>query len=454
MHKYLYFFHAIMQEQRWITHYSDIFKWIQNPDFLCLYQKLIPFFESLNLKNKKSILAVSWWADSMLMAITLLLFANERQLDLQNIHIAHCNHKIRLESENEAKAMSDFFIGLNFHLFERTENWWTDENHLRNRRYEQFSTLQEIIEADYVFLGHHLNDRVESTILHLMRGSGMNGFLNMHQIQVHPLLSNECKACRPLLSISKNNILDVCNKIWLPYFEDKTNQDSDISKRNRVRNEIMIPLCGYGEKEWNHFLTSFANIYNELEIYENSKESCLNKPILREIPKFPLWKADFSYKYIKNILNCNSDDIIYLWKELWIKIQISSTLVSERRYWLNDGKNSYKKLSNVYFFIHEKELFIIKAESNFWERKWINTEDEKLEIKDLNSINFFGFDLTIPREELIWSIVRLPKRNDIFGWKSRHRWALNQKIPMWRRDWIPLAIKDGKVIHMWKSIRR
>jgi hypothetical protein len=23
---------------------------------------------------------------------------------------------------------------------------------------------------------------------------------------------------------------------------------------------------------------------------------------------------------------------------------------------------------------------------------------------------------------------------------------------MWRRDWIPLAIKDGKVIHMWKNI--
>ena len=46
----------------------------------------------------------------MLMAITLLLFANEKQLNLQNIHIAHCNHKIRLESENEAKAMSDFFI--------------------------------------------------------------------------------------------------------------------------------------------------------------------------------------------------------------------------------------------------------------------------------------------------------------------------------------------------------
>jgi hypothetical protein len=72
----------------------------------------------------------------------------------------------------------------------------------------------------------------------------------------------------------------------------------------------------------------------------------------------------------------------------------------------------------------------------------------------MNNINFFGFSLKIPRDELIWWEIRLPQGWDTFAWKNRSRWALNQKIPMWRRDWIPLAIKDGKVIHMWKNIRK
>jgi hypothetical protein len=70
----------------------------------------------------------------------------------------------------------------------------------------------------------------------------------------------------------------------------------------------------------------------------------------------------------------------------------------------------------------------------------------------MENIRFFGFDLDIPRNELVWWEVRLPKEWDIFAWKKWSRRALNQKIPMWWRDWIPLAIKDGKVIHMWKNI--
>jgi hypothetical protein len=70
----------------------------------------------------------------------------------------------------------------------------------------------------------------------------------------------------------------------------------------------------------------------------------------------------------------------------------------------------------------------------------------------MENIRFLGFDLMIPRDELIWWEIRLPQEWDSFAWKKRSRWTLNQKIPMRWRDWIPLAIKDGKVIHMWKNV--
>lgn len=55
----------------------------------------------------------------MVVASQILYFYWKNELDLKKIHIAHCNHKIRPESEDEAKFMSEFFSGLDFHLYER-----------------------------------------------------------------------------------------------------------------------------------------------------------------------------------------------------------------------------------------------------------------------------------------------------------------------------------------------
>ena len=149
----------------------------------------------------------------MIVASHILYYFWKNELNFGNIHIAHCNHKIRPESEDEAKFMSEFFSSLDFHLFERKNLENNDENSLRNRRYSQFSSLQESTKSAFVFLGHHLNDRVESTFLNLMRGSGINGFLNMREVEEHHLLPSGCKVCRPLLNISKKEILNICNEV-------------------------------------------------------------------------------------------------------------------------------------------------------------------------------------------------------------------------------------------------
>ena len=439
----------IMKKENLIKHYTALFTEYQlNSLFFQLQKKLSKLFESLELKDEDIILAISWWADSMLVASQILYYYRVNELNLNKVHIAHCNHKIRPESEDEAKFMSEFFSGLDFHLYER--QWWNDdENSLRNRRYSQFSLLQKSTKASYIFLGHHLNDRIESTFLNLMRGAWINGFLNMHGVENHHLLPDECKVCRPLLEISKSEILNICNEMWIPFFEDKTNQDISISKRNRIRNQILNPISTYWTVNWeeNKFLESFAWIYKQLENIES-----LNSSKDLKIPSFPLRNAEFSYLRWKNILECNENDVFDLFHTL--RIQISATVVSEWKEWLSKWENGYKYIWWVYFFIHEKQLFILKAEKDFWKRKDNIEENVELKVESMDDIRFFGFDLKIPRDELLWSVIRLPQDWDSFNWKSWHRWALNQKIPIWRRNWIPLAIKNGKVIHMWKNIRK
>lgn len=431
-----------MKRENSINHYKNLFnEYPQNSLFLKLQKKLTELLNSLNLENKDIILAISWGADSMVVASQILYYFWKNDLNLNKIHIAHCNHKIRPESEDEAKFMSEFFSGLDFHLFERKDLENNDENSLRNRRYSQFSSLRKSTKSAFAFLGHHLNDRVESTFLNLMRGSGINGFLNMREVEEHHLLPDGCKVCRPLLNISKKEILNICNEVWIPYFEDKTNFDDSVSKRNRVRNQILNPLSDDSK-----FLESFAGIYKQLENIESSN----SRKDLKIMPSFPLWNAKFSYLWGKNILECNENDVFDLFHTL--KIQCSANVVNEWKDWMNQWKNGYKYISWIYFFIHEKQLFIVKADKNFRVRKKTEEENIEVRIESMDDIRFFGFDLKIPRDELIWWKIRLPHDWDIFAWKKWSRWALNQKIPMRWRDWIPLAIKDGKVIHMWKNI--
>ena len=440
-----------MQEKWEFKHYTQLFeneRITDNSSFLKLQKKLTKLLESLELENKDIILAISWGADSMIVASQVLYYFWKNELILTKIHIAHCNHKIRPESEDEAKFMSDFFSGLDFHLYERKNLKNNDENSLRNRRYSQFSLLQKSTKASYIFLGHHLNDRIESTFLNLMRGAWINGFLNMREVENHHLLPDECKVCRPLLETSKSEILNTCNEAWIPFFEDKTNQDVSVSRRNRVRNQVLNPVSMYWTENWeeNKFLESCAWIYKQLENIENSNSS----KDLKIIPSFPLWNAEFSYLWEKDIVKCNENDVFDLFHTL--KIQTSATVVNEWMNWLKSWENGYKYIWWVYFFVHEKQLFIIKAEKEFWKRENNAEENIELRVESMVNIRFFGFDLEIPRDELIWWIVRLPQDWDSFSWKKWSRWALNQKIPMRWRDWIPLAIKNGKVIHMWKNI--
>ena len=436
-----------MKKETLFEHYTDLFvEYSKDSLFFKLQKKLTKLLESLELADKDIILAISWGADSMVVASQILYFYHKNRLNINRIHIAHCNHKIRPESEIEAKFMADFFSGLDFHLYERL--WWNeDENSLRNRRYFQFSSLQKSTKASYIFLGHHLNDRVESTFLNLMRGAWINGFLNMREVENHHLLPNECKVCRPLLNSTKSEILDICNEAWIPFFEDKTNQDISVSKRNRVRNQILNPVSTYWTENWeeNKFLESFASIYTQLENFEKKWWNSFTA-----LPIFPLWNAEFSYLWNKEILSCDENDVFDLFHTL--KTQTSVTVVNEWKIRLNKWENGYKYIWWVYFFIHEKQLFVVKAEKDFWKRKGNNEENIGVLIESIGNIRFLGIDLKIPRDELMWWIIRLPQDWDTFAGKKWNRRALNQKIPMRWRDWIPLAIKDGKVIHMWKNI--
>jgi tRNA(Ile)-lysidine synthase len=104
----------------------------------------------------------------------------------------------------------------------------------REARYQVFEG--QLQGADVLFLGHHLDDQVETFFLRLLRGAGVHGLGGMPAAR--PLGSG--RLLRPLLDIPRTRLQDYAARHQLRYVEDPTNHDTDMD-RNFLRARL-LPL--------------------------------------------------------------------------------------------------------------------------------------------------------------------------------------------------------------------
>lgn len=78
--------------------------------------------ESLFPYPQKLALALSGGSDSMLMAVLMLEFWQEKGWDQDLLFFLHCNHKLRKESDDEQKTLQERFEGRNFVFFVRSQD--------------------------------------------------------------------------------------------------------------------------------------------------------------------------------------------------------------------------------------------------------------------------------------------------------------------------------------------
>ena len=106
----------------------------------------------------------------------------------------------------------------------------------RTARYEVFERY--LNPADVLLLGHHLSDQAETLIARLIRGSGVNG---LSGIPAKRQLANGATIVRPLLSLTKAQIIQEAQKLGLQWIEDESNASTDF-ERNYIRQNIMPVL--------------------------------------------------------------------------------------------------------------------------------------------------------------------------------------------------------------------
>ena len=108
------------------------------------------------------------------------------------------------------------------------------EAELRTLRYAFFEKMLRLHRSDILLLGHHADDRLETVLMRLVRGVGLEGLVApraLHKVSFYTKL-------RPLLNFSKNELRNALIACKVPFFEDTTN-DADDCLRNRIRHTLI-----------------------------------------------------------------------------------------------------------------------------------------------------------------------------------------------------------------------
>ena len=131
------------------------------------------------------------------------------------------------------------------------------EDKARKARYGAFESVMN--DRTVLVTGHHMDDQVETFMLNLMRGAGLDGLSSMPEIKSF----GDGFHGRPFLSIGKDALTEYAISAGLQWVEDESNKDS-VYDRNFIRNEV-IPLL---KTRWKN---ASSSICNSVEHIQNAK---------------------------------------------------------------------------------------------------------------------------------------------------------------------------------------
>jgi len=203
-------------------------------------------------KTAKLLLAVSGGVDSMV----LLHLLKKSKIDFE---VAHCNFNLRGEDSEKdylfvKKTCLSNDIVFNGNRFDTLkyakENGLSIQMAARQLRYKWFGEIIQHKKLNYLVTAHHQNDQTETILLNILRGKGSFTWEGMS------VLNNSI--LRPLLAISKNELIEYAKENKIDWREDSSNEKSDY-QRNFIRNTIFPQLDSVFPSVENNLL-QFAEI--------------------------------------------------------------------------------------------------------------------------------------------------------------------------------------------------
>lgn len=246
--------------------------------------------DDLVKKEDRIAVGVSGGADSMLLLWALL--DKQKQVGFY-LEVVNVNHHIREKSSDEDSLFVENFCKkrkIDYKIIDidvkklKNDKKYTLEESARIARFEVFDKVMKEDNLNKLFLAHHKNDQAETVLMNIFRGTGVGGAAG---------IKNTNKILRPLLNLSKSEILTLANEHGIAFVQDETNLDNDYT-RNYLRNVVLpqiekvyptavnnIVLFGKRCEELHSFLLSFVDD----KLLDVGKNEVLINGVVFEKPK-------------------------------------------------------------------------------------------------------------------------------------------------------------------------
>lgn len=419
--------------------------------------KLDNLITSLDLNDDEYVvIGVSTGPDSM--ALLNLLIKN---ID-KKIVCAHINHSVRKESNEEAKYLENYCKDYNL-IFEyyKIDSYEQNnfENEARTKRYAFYEEILKKYHSHTLFLAHHGDDLIETVLMKIIRGSNLEGYAG---IKTYSNLSNY-RIIRPLLSITKEDIIKYNNINNIKYFTDNTNEDTNYT-RNRIRKNI-LPLL---KKENPNVHKSFLKYSNTIQEYYNYIEDYTKKIIKEKYNSHTINIEVFKKEHLfiqKNIIYYILSEI-YQNKDNIIKENHVTSIINL----INNNKpNSFINLPQNYQAKKiYKTLYIEKINNNSSttqyliqiENKPINID--KIEIKQIDNTLEDGNNICrLNSKNITMPIYIRNKRTgdyiEVLGLNGKKKISdifIEKKIPKDIRDTYPLLVDSNDNVLWIPNIKK
>jgi len=211
----------------------------------------------------KVLVAVSGGVDSMVLLNVLVQILSKEQIE-----VAHLNHQIREDSIKSVEIVENFCLkhNLSFNLKSVDITGLARERKIgleecgREERYLFFKELKRAKGLRFIITAHTLDDLAETILGNISRGTFLHGLIGMR------LLSDEI--LRPMLDISKDEILQFAKDSKIEWHEDYTNSDTTFT-----RNFLRIMVLKVLKNRFPSFLDNmsrFSNRFIEVSDYMKS----------------------------------------------------------------------------------------------------------------------------------------------------------------------------------------
>lgn len=430
-------------------------------------QKVIDFIINNNLINEgdRIIVGLSGGADSVCLICLLNDIKDEMSFSLEAVHVHHGIRGIEAdEDENFASRICEK-LDIPFASFKRDipnearKNHESEEECGRRIRYEIFN--QEILKRDNskIAVAHHMDDQVETILFRMLRGTGIKGIAGM-KVQNGNII-------RPLLCLSKSEILDYLMEIGQDFKNDSTNEDINYS-RNYIRNEIIPKFKEINGNSLNH-ICSLSHEAMEIEEYlEQEAIEALNEALV-----------ECKKKNTQTIRKYKVENIIS--KKQVIKARIIRRIIAEAGISLKDvNRDHIAQINGILEKSESGQVHLprgarIKQESGliYVEKEEKRVDSFQVDIIDEGSYKVEGIGEIKCRIIKDFAMEGIPQSpytkwldydkiknglcvrsrqsgdflviNDEGKVKSLKDYMINEKIPKSERDRIPLIAVDNKI---------